>query len=90
MDHIESRLLNVSLLADSEAGRVYYGGTGGLPGLTPEALAAGFPPQPSLNMTFFGGKTIADLVFVNHYLGGRWAPGMPPTRPASTPPWPRR
>ena len=24
-------------------------------------------------MTFFGGKTIADLVFVNHYLGGEGA-----------------
>jgi hypothetical protein len=73
MDHIKGRLLNVSLLADSEAGRVYYGRTGVLPELTPEALAAGFPPQPSLDMTFFGGKTIADLVFVNNYLGGEGA-----------------
>ena len=71
MDEIKGRLLNVSLLADSEAGRAYYGRAGSsLPELTPEAIAAGFPPQPSLNMTFFGGKTIADLVFVNHYLGG--------------------
>jgi hypothetical protein len=71
MDEIKGRLLNVSLLADSEAGRAYYGRAGsGLPELTPEVIAAGFPPQPSLNMTFFGGKTIADLVFVNHYLGG--------------------
>ena len=74
MDEIKGRLLNVSLLADSEAARAYYGRTGpGLAGLTPEALAAGFPPQPSLNMTFLGGKTIADLVFVNHYRGGEGA-----------------
>ena len=45
-------------LADSDAGRVYYGRTGVPPELTPEALAAGSPPQPSLNMTFFGGETI--------------------------------
>jgi hypothetical protein len=71
MDDIKGRLLNVSLMADSEAGRAYYGRAGSsLPELTPEVIAAGFPPQPSLNMTFFGGKTIADLVFVNHYLGG--------------------
>jgi hypothetical protein len=74
MDEIKGRLLNVTLLADSEAGRAYYGrAASSLPELTPAAIAAGFPPQPSLNMTFFGGKTIADLVFVNHYLGGEGA-----------------
>jgi hypothetical protein len=74
MDEIKGRLLNVTLLADSEAGRAYYGrAASSLPELTPAAVAAGFPPQPSLNMTFFGGKTIADLVFVNHYLGGEGA-----------------
>ena len=39
-------------------------------------LAAGFLPRPSLNLHFFGGKTIADLIYVNRYLGGpgAWDP----------------
>ena len=33
-------------------------------------------PRPSLNLHFFGGRTIADLVYVNRYLGGpsAWDP----------------
>jgi hypothetical protein len=44
--------------------------------LTADALAAGFPPRPALNLRFFGGRTIAHLVFANHYLGGAaaWVP----------------
>ena len=44
--------------------------------LTEDELAAGFPPRPALNLQFFGGRTIAHLVFANHYLGGTaaWEP----------------
>lgn len=33
-------------------------------------LAEGFQPQPSWNLTDFGGPTIVDLTFVNRYAGG--------------------
>jgi hypothetical protein len=38
-------------------------------------LLPGFTPQPDWNLTSFGGRTIADLVFVNCYAGeaGAWA-----------------
>ena len=38
-------------------------------------LAPGFQPRPSWNLTDFGGPTIADLTFVNRYVGGvaAWA-----------------
>ena len=70
------RLMNVSLLAGSPAQRAYHDRAGlSLPALTPDQLAAGFQPQPALNLTDHGGKTITDLVFVNQYLGGpgAWA-----------------
>lgn len=40
------------------------------------ARAAGFPAEPSLDMHFFGGKTIENLTFTNIYLGGKaaWSP----------------
>jgi hypothetical protein len=60
MRQLQDRLLNVSLLAGSPAYLAYHARTG-------------FGPRPSLNLHFFGGKTIADLVFVNHYLGGAGA-----------------
>jgi hypothetical protein len=60
MQHLQDRLLNVSLLAGSPAYLAYH-------------ARAGSGPRPSLNLHFFGGKTIADLVFVNHYLGGAGA-----------------
>ena len=60
MQHPQDRLLNVSLLAGSPAHLAYQ-------------ARAGSGPRPSLNLHFFGGKTIADLVFVNHYLGGAGA-----------------
>jgi len=77
MDEIQGRLLNVSLLAGSKAHRAYSERAGvSVSDLTADQLAAGFPPRPSLNLHNFGGKTIADLVFVNHYLGGSgsWDP----------------
>jgi hypothetical protein len=65
------RPLNVSLRAGSRAQHAYYARAGlSVSDLAPEELAEGFPPRPSLNLHDFGGKTITDLVFVNHYLGG--------------------
>lgn len=73
-DPAAGRPLNVSLLAGSEAHYAYYDRAGSsVSDLTADQLAAGFPPRPSLNLHNFGGKTIADLVFVNHYLGGNTA-----------------
>ena len=77
MDDSPGRLLNVSLLASSGAHRAYYDRSGSsVSELTADALAAGFPPRPALNLRFFGGRTIAHLVFANHYLGGAaaWVP----------------
>jgi hypothetical protein len=77
MDDSQGRLLNVSLLAGSGAHRAYYDRSGSsVSELTADELAAGFPPRPALNLHFFGGKTIAHLVFANHYLGGTagWDP----------------
>ena len=76
-DPSAGRLLNVSLLAGSKAHYAYYHRAGSsVSELTAGQLAAGFPPRPSLNLHNFGGKTIANLVFVNHYLGGTaaWDP----------------
>ena len=60
MQQLQDRLLNVSLLAGSPAHLAYQ-------------ARAGFGVRPSLNLHFFGGKTIANLVFVNQYLGGSGA-----------------
>jgi hypothetical protein len=77
MDVSQGRLLNVSLLAGSGAHRAYYDRSGSsVSELTVDELAAGFPPRPALNLHHLGGKTIAHLVFANHYLGGTaaWDP----------------
>ena len=77
MDDSQGRLLNVSLLTGSGAHRAYYDRSGSsVSELTEDELAAGFPPRPALNLQFFGGRTIAHLVFANHYLGGiaAWEP----------------
>jgi hypothetical protein len=37
------------------------------------ALAAGFRLRPAWNLSDFGGRTIADLVFVNVYVGSAGA-----------------
>jgi hypothetical protein len=39
----------------------------------PAALAPGVPTTPEHDLTFNGGKTIADLVFTNFYVGGSTA-----------------
>ena len=89
MDVNRGRLLNVSLLAGSRAHRAYYDRAGSSPSeLTAGEFAAGFPSRPALNLHHFGGKTITHLVFANHYLAGP-PPGIRPTSPASTRPWPR-
>ena len=49
MQHLQDRLLNVSLLAGSPAHRAYH-------------ARAGSGPRPPLNLHFFGGKTIADSI----------------------------
>jgi hypothetical protein len=67
----QRRLLNVSVLPGSAAHRAYRERAGRTaPTLTAAELAAGFPPRPDLNLTNHGGRTIADLVFVNRYVGG--------------------
>jgi hypothetical protein len=77
MDDSQGRLLNVSLLAGSGAHRAYYDRSrSSVSELTADELTAGFPPRPALNLRFFGGRTIAHLVFANHYLDGAaaWVP----------------
>ena len=65
------RLLNVVLAPGSAAHR-------GAPAPQPpsSSLAPGFQPQPAWNLTNSGGPTIADLTFVNRYVGGaaNWQP----------------
>ncbi len=74
-DQLASRLLNVAFRADSPAMRAYEAAAGlvaepGAAGEPAEIIAAGFTPRPDLDMTFRGGRTVTDLVFVNQYLGG--------------------
>src|SRR5437870_5797317 len=82
MDGPQGRFLNVSLLPGSRAHLAYYArASSSLPGPSrpappdpaPPSLA---PPGSALQLHFFGGKTIADLVYVNRYLGGpdAWDP----------------
>jgi hypothetical protein len=61
MQRLQDRLLNVSLLAGSPAHLAYQARSGS--------------SGSGRNLRFCGGKTIPDLVFVNHYLGGSgvWA-----------------
>lgn len=72
MDGLRDRFLNVSLLPGSQAHLAYYAQVNSsLPGAARPA-----PARPALQLHFFGGKTIADLVYVNRYLGGAdaWDP----------------
>jgi hypothetical protein len=68
------RLLNVALKPGSAAHRhapAPRHHSGGAPtGPRSPDLAAGFQPQPGWNLTNHGGPTIADLTFVNRYVGG--------------------
>jgi hypothetical protein len=63
---MDFRPLNVTLAPRSRALAAYAARAG----VSAEALAAGFDPRPDLDMTFRGGRTVADLTFVNLYLGG--------------------
>src|SRR2546423_1563681 len=87
MDGLQGRFLNVSLLPGSQAHLAYYArANSGLPsrarpappGPVPPGPAppGPVPPRPALPLHFFGGKTIAHLVYVNRYLGGpdAWDP----------------
>jgi hypothetical protein len=72
---ISERALNVVLSPESEAHRQVRRQH---PPRQPQAasaqpsphLAPGFQPQPSWSLTNFGGPAIADLTFVNRYVGG--------------------
>src|ERR1041385_2400286 len=87
MDEPQGRFLNVSLLPGSPAPLASYArASSGLPGPLRPAPPDLAPPRPApprpvppgsaLQLHFFGGKTIADLVYVNRYLGGpdAWDP----------------
>ena len=50
---------------------------------------AGLPPSPDHDLVFRGGKTIANLVFTNFYVGGVRNPGHRRTSNRSTRPWRR-
>jgi hypothetical protein len=63
---MEHRPLNVTLAPQSRALEAYAKRAG----VAAETIAAGFDPRPDLDMTFRGGRTVADLTFVNRYLGG--------------------
>jgi hypothetical protein len=75
---ISERALNVVLSPESEAHRQARHQH---PPRQPQAagaqpsphLAPGFQPQPSWNLTNFGGPIISDLTFVNRYVGGAGA-----------------
>lgn len=65
------RKLNVALTPGSPVHRAVAPAPPPASGATPGAnLAVGFEPQPAWNLTDWGGRTIADLVFVNRYVGG--------------------
>jgi hypothetical protein len=74
MSPISFRPLNVALRAGSPALKAYAASAA----IADTDLASGFNPRPDLNMTFRGGRTITDLVFVNRYLGGAaaWDAGL--------------
>jgi hypothetical protein len=63
---IDYRPLNVALRPQSRALRTYTSRAK----VSSEAMASGFHPRPDLDLTYHGGRTITDLVFVNRYLGG--------------------
>jgi hypothetical protein len=65
-DKVEFRPLNVALRPRSPALNAYASQAG----ISRDVIAAGFDPRPDLDLTYRGGRTIADLVFVSCYLGG--------------------
>jgi hypothetical protein len=74
---LTKRVLNVVVRAGSPAHQAYHRALGLA---TPQELlegviATGFRPRPALDLTYRGGHTIADLTFVNCFLGAdRWDP----------------
>jgi hypothetical protein len=66
---INYRPLNVALRPQSKALYAYASRAG----VSGDAIAGSFRPRRDLDLTFRGGKTITNLVFVNRYLGGRAA-----------------
>lgn len=62
-----SRFTSVVVAASGDAGKHYRAAR------ESGALAAGFGAEPSLDLKFFGGKTIEHLTFTNIYLGGKSA-----------------
>ncbi|HSP38872.1 MAG TPA: hypothetical protein VLR26_14095 [Frankiaceae bacterium] len=69
------KVLNVTVRPGSPAHTAYHRQVG-LPApeeLRQTEIAAGFTPRPDLDLTYRGGHTIADLVFLNCYLAvDRW------------------
>lgn len=59
------RLMNVVVAPGTEADAVYQAFRA-----SAEQLAPGFEPEAGLDLTFHGGKTIADLTYTNFFLGG--------------------
>ena len=73
MSEAQKRPLNVSFRRGSPAERVFRL-RAGLP--VDEAIAAGLKATPSHDLHFHGGKTIANLHFMNFYVGSdAWAAG---------------
>ncbi len=75
---IVNRPMNVVVAKGSRAEK-HFRGKAGLPGglsAHPEAIAPGIAPTPKQDLIFYGGKTIAQLVFTNFYVGGSsaWTP----------------
>jgi hypothetical protein len=60
------RLLNVAYSPRTGAGKLYQAVQA-----RATELAPGFEPEAGVDLTFHGGKTIADLTYTNIYLGGQ-------------------
>jgi hypothetical protein len=60
------RVMNVAVAPQTAAGELYKAVQA-----RATELAPGFEPEAGLDLTFHGGKTIADLTYTNFYLGGR-------------------
>jgi len=69
-DYSEVHPMKVQVKPGSYAER-YYRGSAGLPGvILPKAIAPGVTPSPIHDLIFHGGKTVAQMQFVNLYIGG--------------------
>lgn len=67
------RPMNVAVASGSPAEK-HFRARAALPGgeaAHPEVLAPGLPKTPRHNLKFHGGKTMADLLFSNFYVGGK-------------------